>query len=193
MPVYSQLTRDSFTPDQGLIISPHPHCGNLYFALRGSFHSWKLLPTIGSYVVQMLQGTLETEKVEKWAWDRVGSDGAHGKLKPKEDLADIPGYSKLIQNGSGWLILNHPAIPYPLIFHNRRNKNLILISKKSDQGNANYWHFSGHGNYPKIKAAARWSRPSSLPVDVFYQSANETPKSMRILIQVIRLRSPQPK
>lgn len=90
-------TRDSFTPDQNMIISPHPHCRNLYFALGGSFHSWKFLPNIGSYVVQMLHGKLEPEKAKRWAWDRPSADGAHGKLTPKRDLTDIFGYSDLIQ------------------------------------------------------------------------------------------------
>ncbi|CAF9910167.1 MAG: hypothetical protein HETSPECPRED_009633 [Heterodermia speciosa] len=95
-----RLCWDAFTPDQGLIISPHSHCRNLYFALGGSFHSWKLLPTIGSYIVQMLHGELEPGKAEKWAWDRVSEDGAHGKLQPKRDLVDIPGYSELMQQVS---------------------------------------------------------------------------------------------
>ena len=45
----------------------------------------------------MLHGELEPDKAEKWAWDRVGNDGAHGKLKPKRDLTDILGYSALMQ------------------------------------------------------------------------------------------------
>ena len=94
----SHLTRDSFTPDQSLIISPHPHCRNLYFALGGSFHSWKFLPIIGSYVVQMLHGELEPEKAKKWAWDRASAGGAHGTLAPKRDLTDILGYSEMIQS-----------------------------------------------------------------------------------------------
>ena len=45
----------------------------------------------------MLHGKLEAEKAEKWAWDRVSNDGAHGKLKPQRDLTDILGYSDMMQ------------------------------------------------------------------------------------------------
>ena len=48
----------------------------------------------------MLHGELEPGKAEKWAWDRVSEDGAHGKLQPKRDLVDIHGYSELMQQVS---------------------------------------------------------------------------------------------
>src|SRR6266487_6399292 len=68
--------RDAVTPNQDFIISPHPHCKNLYLATGGSFHSWKFMPTIGKYVVQMLDGTLDEEKVRRWAWDRENNGAA---------------------------------------------------------------------------------------------------------------------
>ncbi|KAH7113429.1 hypothetical protein EDB81DRAFT_873546 [Dactylonectria macrodidyma] len=44
-------------PTHDFVISPHPHCNNLYLATGGSFHGWKFLPAIGGYVVDMIQGS----------------------------------------------------------------------------------------------------------------------------------------
>ena len=81
--------RDGFTPNQDFIISPHPHCQNLYIATAGSYHGWKFLPVIGEYVVQLLGGTLEEDLVKRWAWDRPQEGGAHEKIKPKRELRDL--------------------------------------------------------------------------------------------------------
>ena len=81
--------RDAITPDQDFIISAHPHCGSLYIASGGSFHSWKFLPIIGEYVVQMLDGSLDEEKASRWAWDRNSGDGVMTAYLPKRDLKDL--------------------------------------------------------------------------------------------------------
>ena len=88
------IDRDGITPNQDWIISPHPHCQNLYIATAGSFHGWKFLPTVGSYVVSMLQGNLDPAKARRWAWDRDNSGAAHSKLIPRRDLSEIPGYAE---------------------------------------------------------------------------------------------------
>lgn len=62
--------RDGITPDDNWFICPHPRCQNLYVATAGSYHGWKFLPIVGEYVVQMLQGTLDKESLERWSWDR---------------------------------------------------------------------------------------------------------------------------
>lgn len=64
------INRDSSTPDEDWIISPHPASKNLYIAAGGSFHGYKFLPIIGKYIVQMLDGKLSEEHSRKWAWDR---------------------------------------------------------------------------------------------------------------------------
>ena len=87
--------RDAVTPNQGWIISPHPHSKNLYFAGAGSFHSWKFLPILGKYVVQMLEGTLDDEKAQRWAWDRSNEGAANIMYIPARDLKDIDGYAAL--------------------------------------------------------------------------------------------------
>lgn len=64
------LPRDATTRGHDFIISPHPRCKNLLIATGGSFHGWKFFPIIGEYVVKMLQGKLEPEYADIWAWDR---------------------------------------------------------------------------------------------------------------------------
>ncbi|KUJ09367.1 sarcosine oxidase-like protein [Mollisia scopiformis] len=61
---------NAVTPNQDFIIAPHPHCRRLFIATAGSFHGWKFMPTIGKYVVEMLDGTLDAALVKRWAWDR---------------------------------------------------------------------------------------------------------------------------
>jgi sarcosine oxidase / L-pipecolate oxidase len=80
---------DAISRDDNFFIGPHPASKNLYLATVGSFHSYKFLPTIGKYVVKMLEGTLEEEHAQRWAWDRkVESEGAHGYW-PKRDWKDL--------------------------------------------------------------------------------------------------------
>jgi len=86
------------TPNQDFIISPHPKCSNLYIAAGGSFHGWKFLPVLGSYVVQMLEGKLDAEAAKRWAWDRVNEGGACSVYLPAWDLKDIPGYSDIAKD-----------------------------------------------------------------------------------------------
>lgn len=88
---HSYICRDSVTPNQDFIISPHPACKGLYIAGGGSFHSWKFLPTIGKYVVQMLKGQLASEPAEKWAWDRKDEGAACEMYIPQKDLKDFDG------------------------------------------------------------------------------------------------------
>jgi len=66
---------DASTPTHDFLITPHPHCENLFVATGGSFHGWKFLPVIGDYVVEMMQGTLAPEYADRWAWDKKNGDG----------------------------------------------------------------------------------------------------------------------
>lgn len=79
--------RDCLTPNQDFIISPHPRCKNLYIATAGSFHGWKFLPVIGSYVVDMLDGKLSQELSQKWAWDRDTT--VTTKFMPQREMRDV--------------------------------------------------------------------------------------------------------
>lgn len=91
---YFRLCWDAVTPMQDHLISrhPHPRLHNLFFAIGGSFHSYKFLPTIGKYVVNVLDGKGNNEEQNKhWAWKRgpQGGRGAHEKVHPSRELRDL--------------------------------------------------------------------------------------------------------
>jgi sarcosine oxidase/L-pipecolate oxidase len=93
-PDYWRLCWDAITPSQDQLITKHPHLklSNLYLAVGGSFHSWKFLPIIGKYVVNVLDGISNgAEKDARWRWktgERQGR-GAHEKVIPKRELRDF--------------------------------------------------------------------------------------------------------
>jgi len=80
---------DGVTPNQDFVITPHPHCKRLFIATAGSFHGWKFMPTLGRYVVEMLDGTLDPALAKRWAWDRGTEGGAHKGLLPQLELRDL--------------------------------------------------------------------------------------------------------
>lgn len=93
-PDYWRLCWDSITPSQDQLISQHPHpaLGNLYLAVGGSFHSWKFLPIIGQYVINVLNGVSNgDEKDKRWKWKegKVEGRGVHEKVVPKRELAEL--------------------------------------------------------------------------------------------------------
>ncbi|CAG7563582.1 unnamed protein product [Fusarium equiseti] len=85
--------RDASTPTHDFLISPHPQSNNLYIATGGSFHGWKFLPVIGDYVVDMMQGTLDSDLADRWAWNKKGGDGhsANPTYQIVGDLQDWTG------------------------------------------------------------------------------------------------------
>ena len=91
---YWRLCWDSISPSQDQLITQHPHpqLGNLYLAVGGSFHSWKFLPTIGKYVINVLNGVSNGEvKDKRWAWKTTAPQerGAHEKVVPRRELKDL--------------------------------------------------------------------------------------------------------
>ncbi|KAL2811776.1 FAD dependent oxidoreductase [Aspergillus granulosus] len=93
-PDYYRLCWDSISNDQHPLIDRHvdSRLSNLYFAVGGSFHFYKFLPTIGRYVVDVL------ESVEKgasgdtaWSWKSAGvsTRGVHESLIPKREFKDF--------------------------------------------------------------------------------------------------------
>lgn len=88
-----RLCWDAVSPDQNQLFAQHPdpRLSNLYFATAGSFHSWKFLPTIGTYIVNVLNGKSNGEEKDKaWQWKREWADrGAHEKVMPKGELRDF--------------------------------------------------------------------------------------------------------
>ena len=93
---YWRLCWDSITPEQHQLIAKHPDArlSNLYLAIGGSFHSWKFLPIIGKYVVNVTDGVSNGEERDRnWAWKQHGWEngglkGAHEKVLPTADLRD---------------------------------------------------------------------------------------------------------
>ncbi|PIG82777.1 sarcosine oxidase [Aspergillus arachidicola] len=86
-PDYYRLCWDSITPDQQPLITRHPNpsLANLYFAVGGSFHCYKFLPTIGKYVANVLSGVGNgLQKDQAWAWKPTHESkrGVHEKLVP---------------------------------------------------------------------------------------------------------------
>ncbi|KEF61821.1 uncharacterized protein A1O9_03391 [Exophiala aquamarina CBS 119918] len=84
---------DAISPDQNQLICQHPDArlSNLYLATAGSFHSWKFLPNIGRYVVNVLDGKSNGQaKDEAWRWKTSWSEkGAHPKVLPQGELRDF--------------------------------------------------------------------------------------------------------
>ncbi|KAL2419341.1 L-pipecolate oxidase [Exophiala dermatitidis] len=93
MPDDWRICWDAISPDQNQLIARHPdpRLSNLYFATAGSFHSWKFLPNIGKYVVNVLAGKSNgPEKDGAWAWKKEWAGrGAHEKVLPKGELRDF--------------------------------------------------------------------------------------------------------
>ena len=91
LPDYWRLCWDAVSPDQNQLICQHPDArlSNLYFATAGSFHSWKFLPIIGKYVVNVLNGESNGKvKDDAWKWKREwNSRGAHEKVLPRGELS----------------------------------------------------------------------------------------------------------
>lgn len=55
-------------------------------------HSFKLLPSIGKHVVELLEGTISEELKHAWRW-RPGGDALKSRrAAPAKDLADMPGW-----------------------------------------------------------------------------------------------------
>jgi sarcosine oxidase/L-pipecolate oxidase len=88
-----RLCWDTVSPDQNQLICQHPNprLSNLFLATAGSFHSWKFLPTIGQYVVNVLNGKSNgEEKDAAWQWKTQWSErGAHEKVLPRGELRDL--------------------------------------------------------------------------------------------------------
>lgn len=92
-PAEWRLCWDAISSDQNQLICRHPdiRLSNLFFATAGSFHSWKFLPTIGKYVVNVLNGKSNgEEKDAAWKWKtNFDGRGAHEKAIPKRELDDL--------------------------------------------------------------------------------------------------------
>lgn len=67
--------RLSQTPSADFIIAPHPRIKGIHAATGGSAHAWKFLTIIGDFVLDSVEGNLDSTLAAKWAWARKGPDG----------------------------------------------------------------------------------------------------------------------
>lgn len=44
---------------------------------------------LGKYILQMLEGSLEPELANKWAWDRERPDGSSNPDWPRAEMNDV--------------------------------------------------------------------------------------------------------
>ncbi|WRT65294.1 uncharacterized protein IL334_002237 [Kwoniella shivajii] len=82
------------TADANLLICEHPKWKNFVLATGDSGHSFKLLPSIGKHVVELLEGNLAEDLANSWKW-RPGSGDALKSIRAARarDLADLPGWN----------------------------------------------------------------------------------------------------
>lgn len=94
---YWRLCWDAYTPTQDWLLcrAPHARLGNLFLATGGSFHSYKFLPILGKYMVNVLSGKGNGEMRDRaWEWKkRMDGDektrGAHESTAPRRELRDL--------------------------------------------------------------------------------------------------------
>ncbi|KAI0126136.1 fructosyl peptide oxidase [Xylariales sp. AK1849] len=89
------------TADAALLICEHPKWKNLILATGDSGHSFKLLPSIGKHIVELIEGTLSQDLTDAWRW-RPGGDALRSRRgAPPQDLADMPGWRHDVSLESG--------------------------------------------------------------------------------------------
>lgn len=89
---YYRQCWDAVTPSQDHLLTQHPKLDNLFLAVGGSLHSYKFLPTIGAYMVNVLNGISNgEEKDAHWRWKTrpQTSRGAHQLAYPTRELRDF--------------------------------------------------------------------------------------------------------
>ncbi|RYP61862.1 hypothetical protein DL771_009981 [Monosporascus sp. 5C6A] len=80
------------TADAALLICEHPKWKNFILATGDSGHTFKLLPSIGKHVVELIEGNLAEDLTHAWRW-RPGGDALKSiRAAPAKDLADMPGW-----------------------------------------------------------------------------------------------------
>ncbi|CAK4031370.1 related to FAD-dependent oxidoreductase [Lecanosticta acicola] len=98
-PDFWRVCYDAQTPTEDFLMCKHPHAklGNLYLITGGSFHSYKFMPIIGKYMLNVLKGESNgPEKDQAWAWKQnvnwtdVREFGLlSGKAVAKRELKDL--------------------------------------------------------------------------------------------------------
>jgi sarcosine oxidase/L-pipecolate oxidase len=89
------MPRDADTPDLHFLIDEHPEHSGLHLAVGGSAHGFKMMPVVGKYVVQSIEGVLEEEARKSWRW-RPGAKMQHANPHPASllELSEMPGWKR---------------------------------------------------------------------------------------------------
>ena len=66
------------TPTGDFLVDWHPGYEGLFLATGGSGHAFKFLPVLGEKIVDAVEGRLEKELRELWAWPRRAVEGSTG-------------------------------------------------------------------------------------------------------------------
>ncbi|KAF2651314.1 FAD dependent oxidoreductase [Lophiostoma macrostomum CBS 122681] len=81
------------TADAALLVCEHPKWKNFVLATGDSGHTFKLLPSIGKHVVELIEGNLAPDLAHAWRW-RPGGDALKSRRKAHaKDLANMPGWN----------------------------------------------------------------------------------------------------
>ncbi|KAK5112558.1 hypothetical protein LTR85_011250 [Meristemomyces frigidus] len=56
------------TPDRGYLITSHPEHASLTLGVGGSGHGFKVIPTVGGYIVDCMEGKLDESMKHTWRW-----------------------------------------------------------------------------------------------------------------------------
>lgn len=64
----------SKTTSTDFVIAPHPRLRGLHVATGDSGHGWKFLTIIGDLILDSMEGNLDNELAQRWAWEPKGVD-----------------------------------------------------------------------------------------------------------------------
>ena len=70
-PDHWRICYDAVTPTEDWVLSRHPdgRLNNMYIAVGGSFHSYKFMPNVGKYLLNVLNGKSNGEEKDRaWKW-----------------------------------------------------------------------------------------------------------------------------
>jgi len=67
---YTRMCWYTDTPDSDWIFDFHPDHPKLLFATGGSGHGFKFLPTLGSFALGRIEGTLDPESAHRFGWTK---------------------------------------------------------------------------------------------------------------------------
>ena len=91
----TRMCWDGDTRDVNYRICPYPPNPGLFVATAGSGHGFKMMPIIGKYVADMLEGSLSVELSDLWKWQFGQATAPTGKVPhpyPERDLGDLDGW-----------------------------------------------------------------------------------------------------